>query len=89
MSCLDAMDGETLQQKTTHKGRENSKLQGLQGQVGSGECIWNIVSRFRVLLGTMEERPQVVRGILLTCGITKDAEDTPGRSRQGTHPSEW
>ena len=32
--CLDAMDGETLQQKTTHKGRENSKLQDLQRQEG-------------------------------------------------------
>ena len=40
--CLDAMDGETLQQKTTHKGRKNSKLQELQRQEGGGECVWNI-----------------------------------------------
>ena len=32
---------ETLQQKTTHNGRENSKLQALKRQEGSGECIWN------------------------------------------------
>ena len=30
------MDGETLQQKTTHKARENCKLQDLQRQEGSG-----------------------------------------------------
>ena len=40
--CLDAMTCETLQQKTTHKGREDSKLQDLQRQEGSGECVWNI-----------------------------------------------
>ena len=34
---LDAMDGETLQQKTTHK-RKNSKLQDRQRQEGGGEC---------------------------------------------------
>ena len=36
------MDGETLQQKTTHKGRENSTLQDLQRQDSDGESIWKI-----------------------------------------------
>ena len=40
--CLDAMTCETLQQKITHKGREDSKLQDLQRQKGSRECVWNI-----------------------------------------------
>ena len=34
---LDGMDGETLQQKTSYKGRENSKLQDLKGQEGGGK----------------------------------------------------
>ena len=36
------MAWETRQQKTTHQGRENSKLLDLQIQEGGGECIWNI-----------------------------------------------
>ena len=39
--CLDAMVGETLQWETTHKGRENRKLQDLKRQEGCGECGWN------------------------------------------------
>ena len=38
---LDTMGCETLQQKTTHKGREISKLQDLQRQECGGECMWN------------------------------------------------
>ena len=40
------MDGETLQQKETHKGI--------------------LVSRFRVQLGNMQQRPKVVSDIVLT-----------------------
>ena len=51
------MDGEAPQQKTNHKIRENIKLQDPQRQ-GVVENVFEIlVSRFRVLLGTMEERP--------------------------------
>ena len=49
-----ALMTEMVQQKPTHKERDNSKLQDLQRQEGSGECIGILVSRFRVLLGTME-----------------------------------
>ena len=36
------MDGKSLQQTTTHKGRNNSQLQDLQKQEGSGKHFWNI-----------------------------------------------
>ena len=45
------MNGETLQHKTTHKGRENRKLQDLQGQEGSGECDWNISEQIQGTAG--------------------------------------
>ena len=44
-----------------------------------------LVNRFRVLLGTIEQRSRVVRDIF-TCGVTHDAEDTPGLSRLSTNP---
>ena len=49
--CIDAMDGETLQQETTHKGRKNSQLQDLQRQEGGGECVWNIIEQIQVTTG--------------------------------------
>ena len=65
------MDGETIQQKKTSKGRENNKLQDFHVQEGSGECIWNI-----------SEQIQGQR-----CGLAIYAKDTSVRRRQGTHPS--
>ena len=35
----------------------------------SQECLWNISGQIQGLLTTMEQRPEVVRGILLTCMI--------------------
>ena len=84
------MDRETLQQKTTHNGRENSKLQDFQGQDSSGEGVWNISEQILLqylLLGTMVQRLKVVKDIVLTCVVSQHAENTPGQSRQGTHPS--
>ena len=82
------MDGETLQQTTTHKGRENSKLQDLQMQEGSGESIWNISDKIQ---GTTRHNVSKAKGCLRDCfdmcGVVQHAEDTPGGSRQGTHPS--
>ena len=40
-----------LQQKPTHKGRENSKLQDFQRQEGSGECVWNISEQIQGTTG--------------------------------------
>ena len=40
-----------------------------------------LVSRFRVLLGTMEQRPKVVRHCFCMCGVAQHAKDTPGLSR--------
>ena len=56
----------TLQQKTTHKERENSKLQKqISRSTGVMENALGVLeSRFRVQLGTMEQRPKVVRDIL-------------------------
>ena len=59
------MDGETLQQKTAHKGGVNSKLQDLQRQEGVGELVWNI----RLLLGTMEQMPKAIKDIVFTCVV--------------------
>ena len=39
-----------------------------------------LVSRFRVLLGTMEERSKVVRDTVFMCfGIVQHGEETPGQ----------
>ena len=68
--CLDALDGQTLQPKTTDQGRKNSQLQDLQGKEGGGKCLWSrLVSHFRVLLGTMGKRPRVVRDIVFICVV--------------------
>ena len=40
-----------LQQKTTHKRRENSKLQDLQRQEGGGEYVWNISEQIQGTTG--------------------------------------
>ena len=45
-----------------------------------------LASRFRASLGTMKQRPKVVRDIVLMCGVAQHADDTPGWRRQGTHP---
>ena len=58
------MDGETIQQKTTHKGKKNSKLQDVQSQKVVENVFEILASRFRVVLGTMEQRPKVVRDIV-------------------------
>ena len=49
-------DAETLQQKTTHKGRKNSQLQDLKKQEGGGERFSNISEQIQVLLGTKDQR---------------------------------
>ena len=47
-----------------------------------------LVRRFRVVLGSMEQRPRVVREfVFYMCGAAQHAEDTPGQSRQGINPS--
>ena len=47
-----------------------------------------LVSRFRVLLGTIEQMLKVVRDIVFyICVVALHAEDTPGQSRPGTNPS--
>ena len=42
-----------------------------------------LASRFRVLLGIMEQRPKVVRDIVWTC-VAQHVENTPRQTRQGT-----
>ena len=63
------MDGKTLQQKTTTKGRKNSKLQDLKRQEGGGECIWNISEQIQGTTVHRRARPKVVRNIVFTCVV--------------------
>ena len=67
--CLDAIQGEILQQKITHMGREKKQqTTGSPQQDGSGECIWNISEQIQgSSRGTMGQRPKLVRGIVLKC----------------------
>ena len=67
--CPYALAGQALQQKTTDQRRENCQLQDIQGQEGGRECFGILVGRFRVLLITIEQRPKVVRDIVLTCVV--------------------
>ena len=46
-----------------------------------------LASRFRVLLGTIEQRPKVVKGIVLTC-VAQQAEDTPRQSSRSPTPAD-
>ena len=79
---------ETLQQKTTHKGRVNSKLQDLQRQEGSGECVLNPGKQSQGLTGHNAIK---VKGSQKHCFdmfcAAQHAEDTPRRTRHGTHSS--
>ena len=46
-----------------------------------------LVSRFRVLPGTMEQKTQgCQRHCFNMCGVAQHAGDTSGQSRQGTQP---
>ena len=60
---------ETPQQKITHKGRENRKIQDLQRQEGSGECVWNISEQIQVTTGHNGAKPKVIRNIVFTCVV--------------------
>ena len=83
---LDAMDGEILQQKTTYKGRKNSKIQALKRQEGGRKYLWNISEPIQ---GTGHHGAKAKgnqRHSVYMCGVAQHTEDTPGRSRQGTKP---
>ena len=45
------MDGETLQQKATHKGRKNSQLHDLQRKDGGGKHLWNLSEKLQGITG--------------------------------------
>ena len=77
------MDGETLQQKTTNKGRKNSQLQDLQKQESGGERVWNISEQ---LQGTTGHHGAKTKGFYMF-DVAQHTEDTPGRSREATNPS--
>ena len=79
---------ETLQQRTTQKGRENSKLQDLYRQEGCGECILNPNKQIQGVTG--HNRTKVVgcqSYCFDMCGVAQYAEDTSGWRRQGINPS--
>ena len=73
------MTCETLQQKISHKGRENSKLQDLKGQEGNGECIWNPGKQVKGLTGRNRAKAENrYRHCFDMCSVAQDTEDTPG-----------
>ena len=82
---FDAMDGETLQQKTTCK--KNSQLQDPWCQEGGGKHIQDLSEH---VPGTTWHHEAKAKGCerhcVYMCGVTEHAEDTPGWSRQGTNP---
>ena len=63
----------TLQQKTTNRGRENTKPQDLQRQEGSGEFVWNPGKQG--LTGHNGVKPKVVRDIITSA---KEVMFSPG-----------
>ena len=64
------MNGETLQQKATDKGRTGIANYRLSSGRRVVENTFRILLRgFRVLLGTMDQRPRVVRNIVFTCVV--------------------
>ena len=79
------MNGETLQQKATDKGRKNSKLQDLQRQEGGGKRIWNISEQIQRTTVHHEAKPNgCQRHCFYMCLVAQHAEGTPGWNRQGT-----
>ena len=46
-----------------------------------------IVNRLRVLLGTMEQRPKVVRDIVLISSVAQHAEDTRTKAEEPGYPA--
>ena len=67
---------------TTDKGRKNSQLQDLQRQEGGGM----LVSTFGVLLGTMEQRPRVVRDIVYACVVLHNMMTHQGGEDRAPNP---
>ena len=83
--CLDALDGKTVQRKTTDQGRKNSQLQDLQEQEGGGKCLWNLSEPFQGTTGHHGAKAKgCQRHCVYVCGVAQQAEDTPGR--QGPSP---
>ena len=82
------MNDATIQQKITHKGRKNSKLQDLQRQEGAGEGIWNISEQIRVLLGTMQQRLRVVKNIAFTFVVLQNMLRTHQGRADRAHPQQ-
>ena len=59
----------TIQQKTTHKGRENCKLKDLQRQESSGEWIWNPGKQIQDPTGHKGTKTKGCQRQILTCVV--------------------
>ena len=78
------MDGEILQQKTTHRGRKNSQLQDLQRQEGGRKRLWNINEPVQSTTGHHNAKTEgCQRHCFYMCGVAQHAKNTPGQRGPG------
>ena len=80
---------ENLQQKSSHKGRGNSKRQDLQRQEGCGELIWNPDKQIR---GPTQHNGAKAKGCQRhcfdMCCVAQHAKDTTGAVDRAPTPAD-
>ena len=75
------MDGETLQQKTTHIGRKNSQLQDLQWQEGGAKWVLNISEQIQDTTGHYGTK------VFYMCGVAHILRTHQGKSDRAPVPA--
>ena len=76
------MNGDTLQQKATHKVRKNSQLHYLQRQEGGLKCFKNLSELVHRTTGHHGRKAKgCQRHRVYVCGVAQHAEESPGWGR--------